>query len=149
MEKQWIQKKAKELDLDMSVWVKQLLFSQKNQTYMNLMDAISNSKFSKEALAHFNDFLDRLPAKDFVETVMEIPGIFKDTFHGNYIAAMVEMAAHQKKVAPPSWTKKYTGMEEPYFASSFENLRFHLLVSSPIPFRKRNIFIDSTIGDRI
>jgi hypothetical protein len=40
-------------------------------------------------------------------------------------------------------------LAEPVFASSLQSLRLHLLVLSPAPFRRRNIFIDSTLGARI
>jgi hypothetical protein len=35
------------------------------------------------------------------------------------------------------------------FGSDLQNLRLYLLTHSPPPFRRRNIFIDSTLGDRV
>lgn len=148
-EKKEIQTQAKKLGMDMSVWVKSRLFSEQNQNYRELIDSLLDQNSSKEALASLNDFLHALSAKDFHEVVTAIPEDFFNSFTGNYIAAMVEMAAHQKNITSPSWTKKYMGISEPYFSSAFEKLRLHLLVSSPIPFRRRNIFIDSTVGDRV
>jgi hypothetical protein len=40
-------------------------------------------------------------------------------------------------------------LERPWFASSLKSLRLHLLTASPPPFRRRNLFVDSTIGDRV
>lgn len=148
-EKKLIQSKARRLGMDMSVWVKSRLFSEQNQNYRELIDSILDKSSSKEALAFLNDFLHALTAKEFHEVVTEIPEHFINSLEGNYIAAMVEMAAHQKNITSPSWTNKYAGLSKPYFSSKFEKLRLHLLLSSPIPFRKRNIFIDSTIGDRV
>jgi hypothetical protein len=35
------------------------------------------------------------------------------------------------------------------FCSSLQSLRMHLLTHSPPPFRRRNIFIDSSLGQRV
>jgi hypothetical protein len=35
------------------------------------------------------------------------------------------------------------------FGSELQSLRLYLLTHSPPPFRARNIFIDSSLGDRI
>ncbi len=37
----------------------------------------------------------------------------------------------------------------PVFAVPWQSLRAHLLLESPVPFRRRNIFIDSSIGARV
>ena len=36
-----------------------------------------------------------------------------------------------------------------WFASELKSLRLHLLTKSPAPFRRRNLFVDSTLGDRV
>lgn len=148
-EKRVIHADAQKAGLDMSAWVKQQLFSVKTRAYFDLLEGVMNPKISREALAHLNDFLWELSKKDFVSVVRDLPEAFKNTFQGNYIAAMVEMAAAQKDIPAPQWTQKYRGLKDPYFATDFKKLRLHLLVSSPPPFRKRNIFIDSSIGDRV
>ncbi len=148
-EKRVIAKYAQKAGLDMTSWVKRQLFSSNVRQYFDLLEAILNQKMTREALAHLNDFLYQLNKKEFIEVVQDPPEPFENTFQGNYIAAMVEMAANQKKIKTPSWTLKYEGLEDPYFASDMQKLRLHLLISSPSPFRKRNIFVDSTVGDRI
>jgi hypothetical protein len=40
-------------------------------------------------------------------------------------------------------------LADPFFGSELRSLRHYLLTHSPAPFRSRNIFIDSTVGDRI
>ncbi len=67
----------------------------------------------------------------------------------NYVAAMVELAAHQRGVAPPVWVRQVPPLEEPHFATSLPGLRLTLLRASPVPFKRRNIFIDSSLGDRV
>jgi hypothetical protein len=60
---------------------------------------------------------------------------------------MVELAAHQKGVVPPAWVREVPPLDEPHFATPLEGLR--LLRASPVPFKRRNIFIDSSVGDRV
>ena len=66
-----------------------------------------------------------------------------------YLAAMVEYAASIKNVPPPEWIMTIPSLEKPVFGTELLSLRLHLLTHSPVPFRNRNIFIDSSLGDRI
>ena len=59
----------------------------------------------------------------------------------NYVAAMIELAAHQKGVAAPGWVREVPPLEEPHFATALGGLRLHLLQVSPVPFKRRNIFV--------
>jgi hypothetical protein len=43
---------------------------------------------------------------------------------------------------PPSWTHPAIQLPEPWFASPGAAIRNYLLLSSPAPFRSRNLFID-------
>jgi hypothetical protein len=97
-------------------------------------------------LAELNDLLthaagaeiERLPAPEI-----------RDSYRINYVAAMVEVAAHRAGVMPPTWTAAVKPLDTPVFIDPSMSLRAHLLTSSPPPFRRRNIFIDSSIGDRV
>jgi hypothetical protein len=40
-------------------------------------------------------------------------------------------------------------LPQPVFGSELKALRLHLLTNSPPAFRRRNIFIDATLGDRV
>jgi len=67
----------------------------------------------------------------------------------NYVTAMVELAAHRTGVMPPQWADSVKPFVAPVFIDPSLKLRAHLLIASPPPFRRRNIFIDSSLGDRI
>jgi hypothetical protein len=43
---------------------------------------------------------------------------------------------------PPTWTQPAIQLPEPWFASPGAAIRNYLLLSSPAPFRSRNLFID-------
>ena len=62
---------------------------------------------------------------------------------------MVEQAASHKGLAPPPWIVRVPPLDEPYFGTDLKSLRLYLLTHSPPPFRRRNIFIDATLGDRV
>jgi len=75
--------------------------------------------------------------------------LLSDPYRLNYVTAMVELAAHRAGIAPPLWTADVEPLSRPVFIDPSINLRAHLLTASPPPFRRRNIFIDSSLGDRV
>ncbi len=97
-------------------------------------------------LAEINDLLTSASGSQ-IECLSK-PSI-SDPYLANYVAAMVEQAAHLKGTRPPLWTSQVVPLAQPVFATPWMALRAHLLLESPVPFRRRNIFIDSTIGDRV
>jgi hypothetical protein len=97
-------------------------------------------------LAELNDLLTAAAAPD-VEG-LPAPEI-ADPYRLNYVTAMVELAANRCGVVPPLWTASVKPLDAPVFVDPSLNLRAHLLTSSPPPFRRRNIFIDSSLGDRV
>ncbi len=98
-------------------------------------------------LAEMNDLLTTASAAE-IESLSS--PVIADPYLSNYVAAMVEQAAHLKgNVRPPVWTSGIAPLAQPVFAAPWMALRTHLLLESPVPFRRRNIFIDSTIGDRV
>jgi hypothetical protein len=101
------------------------------------------------ALSELNDFLARLTPIEFQDAVgdVELEGLAPRV--GNYVAAMVEHAASRIDVDPPSWTADVDPLEEPWFPVGFPRLRSYLLRVAPVAFKRRNIFVDSTVGDRV
>ena len=97
-------------------------------------------------LAELNDLLTSASERDIAS--LPFPAI-EDPYRLNYVTAMVELAAHRAGVVPPVWTSLVTPLPIPVFIDESLNLRPHLLTASPVPFRRRNIFIDSSIGDRV
>ena len=97
-------------------------------------------------LAELNDLLTAASASQ-IGSLSE-PSI-ADPYLANYVAAMVEQAAHLAGTQPPLWTSRVTPLAQPVFVTPWLALRTHLLLESPVPFRRRNIFIDASIGDRV
>jgi hypothetical protein len=97
-------------------------------------------------LAELNDLLTGA-AEDQFELLPAPP--IDDPYLANYVAAMVEQAAHIRGALPPAWASGIAPLSQPVFAVPWQSLKAHLLLESPVPFRRRNIFIDSSIGARV
>jgi hypothetical protein len=107
------------------------------------------SEDSRFSLAELHDLLAECPRMLFAEAVHNPPPGGLSPYLTNYLAAMVEQAAAQKRLSPPAWTRRITPLAIPHFATPLESLRLHLLRSAPVPFKRRNIFVDSSIGARV
>ncbi len=117
--------------------------------FAELLRALQDEGERRFALAELNDLLAGLTRSEFRESVGEAPDETLSPYLRNYVAAMVEQAARQKGVSPPAWVGGVEPLPEPHFAVPLPSLRPHLLRASPVPFRKRNIFVDSGIGERV
>jgi hypothetical protein len=116
--------------------------------FQEIVDALAAGSQQRYALAELNDFLTGLAPMEFLDAVeVDLPDL--GPFHSNYVAAMVEQAAHLKGLPPPAWTSAIAPLEQPYFGSRLRSHRLHLLRASPVPFRRRNLFIDASIGARV
>jgi hypothetical protein len=115
-------------------------------TFLRLAGEIAIATKLSFPLAELNDLLTTVCGEDI--STLPIPPI-DDPYRLNYVTAMVELAAHRAQVVPPLWTATIAPLKEPVFIDPSLSLRAHLLTASPPPFRRRNIFIDSSIGDRV
>jgi hypothetical protein len=70
-------------------------------------------------------------------------------FARNYVAAMVEYAAQRSGIKAPGGAASVASLERPYFASPLKGHRLHLLRTSPLTFRRRNLFVDASVGARV
>ena len=95
------------------------------------------------------DLLEGLDGEDFESAVDALPEVGLDEYWSNYLAATVEHAAALKKRKPPAWTREIPPLESPAFGSTLLSLRMHLLLNSPPAFNRRNLFVDSSVGDRV
>lgn len=59
-----------------------------------------------------------------------------------YLQALAVYLMVKLDFDPPQWTQPAIQLPEPWFASPGIAIRNYLLLSSPAPFRSRNLFID-------
>jgi uncharacterized protein (DUF1778 family) len=114
-----------------------------------IVSALGEADRRRFALAELNDLLTELAPRELAEVIGDADLRGLSPYLQNYVAAMVELAAQQKGTRPPGWVREVPPLEEPHFATALEGLRLHLLRASPVPFKRRNIFIDSSLGDRV
>jgi hypothetical protein len=113
------------------------------------LEALRNDDQPSFALAELNDLLSSLTSGELCSAVEHADLTGLTPYLQNYVAAMVELAAHRRDEPPPAWVRDIEPLEEPRFATPLAGLRLHLLRTAPVPFKRRNIFIDSSIGDRV
>lgn len=117
--------------------------------FTGILHALGSDSDPRYPLAELNGFLTSCPLVQFAEAVAraELGGL--SSLLQNYVAAMVEQAANQKGVAPPAWARRVAPLEEPHFATPLAGLRLHLLKAAPVPFKRRNLFVDTGVGARV
>jgi hypothetical protein len=143
-----IHRAARRAGLDMSAYILARLLSVPARRFQDLTEACANSDDARFALAELNSWLASLGAGEMQDAVSSPPPQLTP-YLANYLAAMVEYACAKNGVVPPSWTRATAALTEPVFGSSLMSLRLYLLSHSPAPFRRRNIFIDASVGSRV
>jgi hypothetical protein len=135
--------------VDVSTYVLSRALPAPGTQVSGLIEALGREEDYKFALAGLSDALAGLPPAAFEDVVRDLDVRQLSNFLQNYVSAMVEHAAHQKGVSPPRWTGDVVPLESPFFAVSFRRLRPHLLRSAPVAFKRRNLFVDAAVGDRV
>jgi hypothetical protein len=74
----------------------------------------------------------------------------KDKKYAAYIAAAVEELCYRNNMDIPGWVfdRKYR-LKEPFFVGGLESLKAFLIAESPVPFRRRNIFVSENVLKRL
>jgi len=147
-EKAAIRRAARRAGMDMSGYVLARVLPAPAGRFQDLAAACADSQGARFALAELNSWLASLGGGELQEAVASPPPALTP-YLANYVAAMVEVACAQRGIPPPAWTGAIAPLAEPVFGSALASLRLHLLTHSPPPFRRRNIFIDSSVGSRV
>jgi hypothetical protein len=149
-EKAVVERLARQAGQDVSTYVRSRVLSDEAMRFQTLIDRLGEASTGyRYVLADLNDWLSALTPDQLREPLDGASVSALTPFLQNYVAAMVEQATHRKGVAPPEWTSRVPPLEEPWFAAELASVRLHLLKASPVPFKRRNLFVDSTIGDRV
>ena len=147
-EKAAIQRAAKRAGLDMSSYVLSRVISVPANRFQACIAAAAGLN-SSYGLAELNNLLTKLSSLELEGAVATAPSASLSPFLANYVAAMVELACALRAIPIPHWTRTILPLADPWFGSSISSLRHYLLISSPAPFRRRNIFIDASLGSRV
>lgn len=148
-EKAALRKLAAAAGQDLSSYILSRALPSARLRFEELLSRTADETSYRYSLAALNDLLTSIAPADFAETVALPDPPALSPFLQNYVAAMVEQAAHLKEVPPPAWTGRVPPLATPYFAAPLRALRLHLLRASPVPFKRRNLFVDSSVGQRV
>lgn len=144
-----IQRAARRAGQDMSAWVLNRLLPRPRENFQALAASLAATDRPAFVLAELNDFLNGCTATELETAIADAPRLPPQQELANYLAAMVEYAAGRIAVALPAWLRDVTPLSNPWFGSDLASLRLHLLAQSPPPFRRRNIYVDASLGDRV
>jgi uncharacterized protein (DUF1778 family) len=148
-QKATLQRVAAESGQDVSAFVLSRVLPAARIRFAELVEAARHDDDRRYVLAELNDLLSALPASTFADAVAHADLRSHPDLTANYVAAMVEHAAARHGIDPPEWTRKIEVLEHPYFAADLPSLRPWLLAASPTAFKRRNLFVDSSLGDRV
>lgn len=148
-EKATLKRLARSSGQDLSSYVLSRSLPATRLRFEEILGILREEADRRFALAELNDLLSGLAPMEFHGTLHTADLAGLSPFLQNYVAAMVEHAAGMKKVAPPSWTRSVEPLPLPWFATPLRGLRLHLLRASPVPFKRRNLFVDASVGHRV
>ena len=148
-EKAELKRRAEEVGQDLSTFVMSRTLPPAGERFREILRMLSEEGDGTYALAALHDFLVDLAPTEFSPAVEDATLDALSPFLQSYVAAMVEVAADQKQRPPPRWTTGVAGVDEPYFATPLRGLRLYLLQVAPVPFKRRNLFVDATLGARV
>lgn len=148
-EKRALKRLASAAGQDMSTYVLSRVLPPTGSRFDNILALLGDKTEQRYALAQLNDLLTALAPAEFRQTVAHAEVARLSPFLQNYVAAMIEQAAYMKGAPPPAWAARVVPLETPHFATPLKSLRLHLLRASPVSFKRRNIFVDATLGARV
>lgn len=144
-----LKRRAAAAGLGLSAYVLARALPAVSARFAELVRALHDDRSARFALAELNEFLGACPPAEFADATASAELDRLPAYVANYVAAMAELAAQRKGVAPPAWTASIAPLERPWFAAPLVSLRPHLLAAAPVPFRRRNLFVDASVGDRV
>jgi len=148
-EKRLIAHAAQRAGMDMSSYVLQRILGVHESRIEEAVRLIGNEETRSYGYAELNDFLVSLGVTELRRAVADRPFDSLPAEVENYVAAMIEQACARAGIEAPAWTRKIEPLDTPFFGSQLGSLRLHLLANSPAPFKRRNVFIDTSIGGRV
>jgi uncharacterized protein (DUF1778 family) len=136
---------------DVSSYVLSRALPEARTRFEALVSVLVAAEDHRFPLAELNDLLTNSTGSELSDMWATTPGGLRELspFLANYLAAMVEQAAHERGVTPPAWVREIPVLAEPYFATALPGLRLHLLRAAPVPFKRRNLYVDAAVGARV
>ena len=144
-----IRRVAEQAGMDMSAYMLSRVLPAPASAFQEAVTALSGVAEPSFALAALNALLSGFTAEELRQAVAAAPHAQCSPFLANDVAAMTETACALRSVPVPAWVQSTEALTDSVFGSTLPLLRLSLLTRSPAPFRRRNIFIDSSVGAQV
>ena len=141
-------RRARAAGLDLSSFVLEKAAPEASARFATLVRLLAERPRDPYVLAELGDLLESLGATTFATAVEFLSRSKLDDVSANLLSAMVETRAAKLGIHPPDWVGELEPLRTPWFPTELLSVRLHLLCNSPAAFRRRNLFVDSTLGDR-
>ena len=148
-QKRLLRKLASDASMDMSSWILGRVLPSVSERFQSLAAALAASDQPRFALAELLDFLRALPRGEFEVAVASAPRAKLAPRILNHLAGTIELAASHRNVKAPEWTSEVAIPDAPMFGSSLGAVRLQLLTHAPVAMRRRNIFVDASLDQRV
>jgi hypothetical protein len=148
-QKRRLKKLARDASMDMSEWVLSRVLPDEADRFQELASRLNQAEDGRYAFAEMADFLRPLKGGAFARAVAHAPTVSLDPDTANHLAGAIELAAGRRGQKPPDWLATIPSAGVPRFGSQLENVRLHLLTQSPVALRRRNLFMDASIDERV
>ena len=90
---------------------------------------------------HLFDFVDAFRRAPNPELVQEPPPHLGSERLDALVAGTVEALCAEAGLPDPNWCQTIPALQQPWFVADIDNLKASALVESPVPFRRRNVFV--------
>lgn len=148
-QKKRLKRLAEAAGTDLSAYVLARAAPSGQRRFEELLSLLAAEEGDRFVLAELNDLLAGLASGELGDAVAVADVSPLTPVLQNHVAAMVEQACWMKGIRPPGWTARVRPLETPWFATPMKSLRLHLLRASPVPYKRRNLFVDAGVGARV
>ena len=148
-EKRRLRQLARSAGLDVSAFVLARALPPAQERFQRAVSALKVEADRRYVLAELGEMLAPLGSGELEHTVGQADVSGLPPFAQNYLAATVEHLCARRGASLPGWTRIIAPLSEPWFATPLRSLRCHLLRSSPVAFKRRNLFVDAGPDARV
>jgi hypothetical protein len=148
-QKRDLERRARAEGLDLSAWMLARLAPPRRAKFQELVVTLARGGDKSYVFAELGELLSGLAREEFAGVTETLPVARLDDVTLNLLAAMIELRAARLHVHPPAWTAAVEPLRDPWFPTMLSSVRLELLCNAPPPYRRRNLFVDSTFEQRV
>lgn len=134
---------ASSVGLNVSEYVLATVLPVHRHALADKTEAFAQSHDRAGALSELGAYLTGLAPSELSLAVSDIDVTELAPTLQNQVAATVELITRSVGLEPPAWVGRIQPQRRPHFARDLPSLRPHQMRVTPVPFKRRNLFIDT------